>query len=256
MQACARRGKEVVVLDRPNPLGGLLLEGNTHRPENFSFIGRTPVPIRHGMTLGEMARFFQERFHPECPLRVVPMEGWKREMYFEDTGLFFTPPSPNLPTLTSLSLYNGACLFAGTNVSEGRGTTEPFTLVGAPWIDGRRLARRMNDVGLPGLRFAEAWFTPQFSKYQNVPCGGVRIHVTDARAVHGVNTGVHLLCAVRELFPEFAFRAPGPDGRWHIDIASGTDQLRRGEMSAEEICRAWTREAEAFRPTLEKYALY
>ena len=177
-------------------------------------------------------------------------------MYFEDTGLFFTPPSPNLPTLTSLSLYNGTCLFAGTNVSEGRGTTEPFTLVGAPWIDGGRLARRMNDVGLPGLRFAEAWFTPQFSKYQNVPCGGVRIHVTDSRAVHGVNTGVHLLCAVRELFPEFAFRAPGPDGRWHIDIASGTDQLRRGEMSAEEICRAWAREAEAFRPTLEKYALY
>ena len=256
MQACARRGKEVVVLDRPNPLGGLLLEGNTHRPENFSFIGRTPVPIRHGMTLGEMARFFQDRFHPECPLQVVPMEGWKREMYFEDTGLFFTPPSPNLPTLTSLSLYNGTCLFAGTNVSEGRVTTEPFTLVGAPWIDGGRLARRMNDVGLPGLRFAEAWFTPQFSKYQNVPCGGVRIHVTDARAVHGVNTGVHLLCAVRELFPEFAFRAPGPDGRWHIDIASGTDQLRRGEMSAEEICRAWAREAEAFRPTLEKYALY
>lgn len=121
------------------------------------------------MTLGEMARFFQDRFHPECPLQVVSMEGWKREMYFEDTGLFFTPPSPNLPTLTSLSLYNGTCLFAGTNVSEGRGTTEPFTLVGAPWSDGGRLARRMNDVGLPGLRLPRPGSPPSFPNIRTFP---------------------------------------------------------------------------------------
>lgn len=210
MQACALADKPLVVLDRPNPLGGLRLEGNTHREENLSFIGRTRVPIRHGMTLGELARFFNGEYHIGCRLTVVKMDGWRREMWYDDTGLPFTPPSPNLPTLDALSVYNGVCLFAGANVSEGRGTTEPFTLVGAPYIDGFRLARRLNDAGLPGLRFAEAWFTPQFSKYAGEVCGGVRLHISDRRAVDGVRTGVTMLRAVSGLFPEFAFRAPKP----------------------------------------------
>lgn len=256
MQACALEDRPLVVLDRPNPLGGLRLEGNTHREENLSFIGRTRVPIRHGMTLGELARFFNGEYHIGCRLTVAKMDAWRREMWYDDTGLTFTPPSPNLPTLDALSVYNGTCLFAGTNVSEGRGTTEPFTLVGAPYIDGFRLARRLNDAGLPGLRFAEAWFTPQFSKYAGEVCGGVRLHISDRRAVDGVRTGVTMLRAVSEMFPEFAFRAPKPGQRWHIDLASGTDELRRGLIPADELCRAWQREADSFRPMLEKYALY
>ena len=257
MEACILEDRPLAVLDRPDPIGGILLEGNIHREENLSFIGRTRVPIRHGMTMGELARFFNgEYYGGRCRLHVVEMEGWKREMWYDDTGLPFTPPSPNLPTLDSLALYCGTCLFAGTNVSEGRGTTEPFSLIGAPYIDGHALADRLNDIGLPGVKFAEAWFIPQFSKYAGETCGGVRIHVTDRRAVRSVDTGVHMLCAIRDMFPEFGFRAPAPGGRWHIDIASGTDELRRGLLGAEEICRLWQAEVDAFRPTHEKYALY
>lgn len=257
MEACVLENRPLVVLDRPNPIGGVTLEGNTHREENLSFIGRTRVPIRHGMTMGELAWFFKgEYYGSRCRLHLVKMDGWKREMWYDDTGLPFTPPSPNLPTLDSLALYCGTCLFAGTNVSEGRGTTEPFSLIGAPFIDGHRLAERLNDIGLPGVRFAQSWFTPQFSKYAGEVCGGVRIHVTDRRAVRSVDTGVHMLCAIRDMFPEFAFRRPGHGERWHIDIASGTDELRLGEAGADEICRRWQAEADSFRGTLEKYALY
>ena len=256
MHACAKTGKPIVVMDRPNPLGGLRLEGNTHRDENLSFIGRTHVPIRHGMTMGELGRFFNGEYNIGCELHVAEMDGWKREMWYDDTGLPFTPPSPNLPTLDSVAVYNGTCLFEGTNVTVGRGTTEPFTLIGAPYIEGHKLAKRLNELKLPGLKFAEAWFTPWFAKYAGEVCGGVRIHVTDRKAVDGVRTGVTMMRAVQEMFPEFEFRAPIEGGRWHIDIASGTDELRRGIKTADEICSQWQAEAEAFRPTLEKYALY
>lgn len=256
MHACAAQNKPIVVMDRPNPLGGINLEGNTHRDENLSFIGRTHVPIRHGMTMGELARFFNGEYHIGCQLHVAKMDGWKREMWYDDTGLPFTPPSPNLPTLDSMALYNGTCLLEGINVSEGRGTTEPFSLVGAPYIDGYRLANRLNALELPGIHFAETWFIPQFSKCAGEVCGGVRIHIQDRRAIDGVATGVHMLCTIREMFPEFAFREPKPGERWHIDIASGTDELRRGLLTADEICARWQVEANNFRSTLEKYALY
>jgi len=256
MHACAKTGTPIVVMDRPNPLGGVRLEGNTHRDENLSFIGRTHVPIRHGMTMGELGRFFNGEYHIGCELHVAEMDGWKRDMWYDDTGLPFTPPSPNLPTLDSMAVYNGTCLFEGTNVTVGRGTTEPFTLVGAPFIDGYKMARRLNELHLPGLRFAEAWFAPWFAKYTGVTCGGVRIHVEERRAVDGVRTGVTMMRTVQDMFPEFAFREPADGERWHIDIASGTDDLRKGLLSAEEICEKWQAEAEAFRSTLEKYALY
>ena len=256
MHTCANADKPIVVLDRPNPVGGIKLEGNTHREENLSFIGRTHVPIRHGMTMGELARYFNGEYHIGCELYVAEMTGWKRHMWYDETGLFFTPPSPNLPNMDSLALYNGACLFAGTNISEGRGTTEPFTLVGAPFVDGRKWAERLNDAGLPGVRFSESWFVPQFSKYAGEVCGGVRIHVKDSKITDGVRTGVTMLCTARELFPEFGFRKPGSDGRWHIDIASGTDDIRKGVLSADEICANWQKEADAFRRIHEKYAIY
>ena len=256
MHAAKKAGVPVAVLDRPNPLGGVRLEGNTHRDENLSFIGRTHVPIRHGMTMGELGRFFNGEYNIGCELHVVEMAGWQRSMWYDDTGLMFTPPSPNLPTLDSMAVYNGTCLFEGTNVTVGRGTTEPFTLIGAPYIDGYRLAKRLNGLKLPGLVFAEAWFAPWFAKYTGQTCGGVRIHVTDRKSVDGVRTGVTMMRAVQDMFPEFEFRAPENGSRWHIDIASGTDELRRGILGAEEICEKWQAEAEAFRPTLEKYALY
>lgn len=256
MHACAKADKPIVVMDRPNPIGGIKLEGNTHREENLSFIGRTHVPIRHGMTMGELARYFNGEYHIGCTLHVAEMTGWKRSMWYDETGLFFTPPSPNLPTVTSLALYNGTCLFAGTNISEGRGTTEPFTLVGAPFADGYKWAKRLNEAGLEGVRFSESWFIPQFSKYAGEVCGGVRIHVENNKIIDGVRTGVTMLCTARELFPEFGFRKPGPDGRWHIDMASGTDDIRKGVLSAEKICENWQKEADAFRRIHEKYMIY
>ena len=256
MHACAKTGTPIAVMDRPNPLGGLRLEGNTHRDANLSFIGRTHVPIRHGMTMGELGRFFNGEYNIGCELQGAEMDGWRRDMWYDDTGLPFTPPSPNLPTLDSMAVYNGTCLFEGTNVTVGRGTTEPFTLIGAPYIEGHKLAERLNELKLPGLKFAEAWFVPWYAKYAGEVCGGVRIHVTDRKAVDGVRTGVTMMRTVQDMFGEFEFRAPAEGGRWHIDIASGTDDLRMGPKTADEICAAWQAEAEAFRPTLEKYALY
>lgn len=256
MHACAKADKPIVVMDRPDPIGGIKLEGNTHRDENLSFIGRTHVPIRHGMTIGELSRYFNGEYRIGCRLHVAEMTGWKRDMWYDETGLFFTPPSPNLPDMDSLALYNGTCLFAGTTISEGRGTTEPFRLIGAPFVDGYKWAKRLNEAGLPGVRFSESWFIPQFSKYAGEVCGGVRIHVKDRKIIDSVRTGVTMLCTARELFPEFGFRKPGPDGRWHIDIASGTDDIRKGVLSAEKICENWQKEADAFRPIHEKYAIY
>ena len=257
MRAAALTGKRVVVLDRPNPIGGVILEGNCHREELFSFVGLTPVPIRHGMTMGELACYFNGEHGLGCDLRVVRLDGWRRERFYDETGLFFTPPSPNLPTLESVVVYNGTCLLEGTNVTVGRGTTTPFTLIGAPYIDPNRLADAMDALELPGLRFAPAFFRPEWGKHAHSSCGGVRIHVTDEKAVRAVALGVQLICTIRRLWPqEFAFTPPPVGTRWHIDLTSGSDELRSGILSAGEIIAKWGAEAERWRPVHDRYALY
>ena len=236
MRAAAATGKKLVVLDRPNPIGGTLVEGNTHTEELFSFIGLTPVPIRHGMTLGELALYYNGEHGLGCDLAVIPAENWTRDMYYDETGLPFTPPSPNLPTQESVVVYNGTCLLEGTTVSCGRGTTTPFTLIGAPFVQPVRLAQAMNDLNLPGLKFAPAYFRPEWGKHAHQSCGGVRIHVTDEKAVRPVALGVHLICTLRQLFPaDFAFNPPAFGKRWHIDLSSGNTDLRDGILSAPEI---------------------
>jgi uncharacterized protein YbbC (DUF1343 family) len=263
MRAAARHGVRVVVCDRPNPVGGLAIEGTILRPEWVSFVGQFPIPLRHGMTIGELARLFNQEFSLGAALDVVPLDGWRRSMYFDETGLPWVIPSPNLPTLDSTIVYPGAVLFEGTMLSEGRGTTRPFELIGAPWIDGESLASAMNARGLPGVHFRATFFEPTFQKHAKQTCGGCQLHVTDRSAFQPVRTAVELIDGFKRQNPAaFAWRQPPYEyehDKWPIDILYGSDQLRTAIDSGGEISpliAAWKDDEEAFRKTREKYLMY
>ncbi len=209
MEACEERGIPVIVCDRPNPLNGVTVEGPVLDPAYRSFVGLHPLPVRHGKTIGELARQFREEAFPGCVLEVLPMEGWERGMWYDDTGLPWVMPSPNMPTLDTATVYPGMCLLEGTNLSEGRGATRPFEIFGAPWIDGRDLTRKLNRLGLPGVRFREAGFEPTFQKHAGEVCHGAQIHVRDRDAYLPFRTGVEILDAIRRDYPEkFAWKQP------------------------------------------------
>lgn len=255
MKACAASGKECIVLDRPNPIGGRI-EGNGHREENRSFIGLTLIPIRHGMTLGELALFYNGEYHLGCDLHVIPVDGWNRDIYFEETGLPFVCPSPNLPNLDAITLYNGTCMLAGTNVTDARGTTRPFEQFGAPFINPFELKAELDALNMPAVRFSVVYFIPTFFKYKGEVCAGLQIHVLDRKAVKPVELGVKIIRALQKLYPDdFKFRDPD-SGRYHIDVETGTDEVRLNEKSADEILAGWEKEAEAFALTRAKYSLY
>jgi uncharacterized protein YbbC (DUF1343 family) len=225
MRGAAAAGVRFVVLDRPNPTGGDRVSGPVLDPEHASFIGLKPIALQHGMTAGELAGLFNAEFLPgdggAVDLRVVPMRGWRRGMPFEETGLPWVPPSPNMPTVDTAVCYPGQGLFEGTLLSEGRGTTRPFETVGAPWID-RRYAAALNDRELPGIRFREAWFTPMFGKFAGELCGGVQLHVTDRASYDPVRTALEMIVAARDAYPDhFGWR---PDRG--VDRLAGTAAVR------------------------------
>ena len=216
LSAAKKHGLPVVVCDRPNPIGGLAVEGPVLEPGFESFVGEYPIPMRHGMTIGEMARLFNEHFGIGAKLEVVAMRGWSRAAWYEDTGLPWILPSPNLPTVDSVVVYPGTVLFEGTNVSEGRGTTRPFEIVTAPWVDPDPFAAGLNRQGLPGVHFRPVQFEPTFHKHAGKPCGGCQIHVTDRTVFRPVATGVALIEAFRRASPErFAWRDPPYEYRTH-----------------------------------------
>lgn len=251
MQAAAEQNLPVIVLDRPAPIGGHKVEGPVLDPAYRSFVGPYPIPIRYGMTIGEIARLFNETFGIGCPLEVVPMSGWKRGMWLDQTGLPFVPPSPNLPTLQSLMLYPGTCLVEGTNLSEGRGTTRPFEYVGAPWIDAEGLAHRLNDLALPGVRFRPVYFVPAFSKYRNQPCRGVHVYVQDREQFQPVTMVLHLLACIRSAYPDhFAWREPWtPGGHYPIDLLSGGSTVREhldANRPVADLVDGWNEALRAF----------
>ncbi|MDQ3211339.1 MAG: DUF1343 domain-containing protein [Acidobacteriota bacterium] len=263
MRAAARHGVHVVVCDRPNPIGGEEVEGNLLRPEFASFVGQFPIPLRHGMTIGEIARLFNEAYGIGASLDVVGLEGWRRSMYQDDTGVPWVIPSPNLPTLDSAVVYPGAVLFEGTRLSEGRGTTRPFELIGAPWIDGDRLADAMNARGLPGVHFRPAFFEPTFQKHAKQTCGGCQLHVTDRASFRPVRTAVELMAEFRRQdSSHFAWREPPYEyehDKQPIDILYGSSRLRAtldegGDVAA--LVASWAPEEDAFRRTREPYLLY
>ncbi len=233
--AGATHKRPVVVLDRPNPLGGVLVEGPCLQPGFESFVGRRHQPIRHGLTLGELARAVAHRegLAPELELHVVPVQGWQRAQWADETGLPWVLPSPNLPTLASATVYPGTCLLEGTTLSEGRGTTRPFELVGAPWIAPSRWVAALEALQaqlpvLAGVRFRPCWFVPWTSKHAGVRCGGVQLHVTDRAVFRPVATGLALLATAWELWPAaWAWRAPTRAGQcWPIDRLYGSGALR------------------------------
>jgi uncharacterized protein YbbC (DUF1343 family) len=263
MRAAARHGVRVIVCDRPNPIGGDAVEGALLREPWTSFVGQFPLPMRHGMTIGELARLFNDAFGIRCDLEVVPLEGWQRSMYHDETGLPWIIPSPNLPTLDSAIVYPGAVLFEGTKLSEGRGTTRPFELIGAPWIDGEAFAEAMNARGLDGVHFRPAAFEPTFQKHARETCGGCQIHVTDRRTFRPLRTAVELIDEFRRAAPaRFAWREPPYEyehDKEPIDILFGTDRLRTtldadGDVRA--LVAAWEPEEAAFRKQRERFLLY
>lgn len=261
LQAAAEYNKRVVILDRPNPIGGTVVEGNILDPEFSSFVGLYPIPIRTGLTLGEAALMFNQEFSIGADVDVVPCIGWTRDMWHGATGLPFVPPSPNTPTLDTLTLYPGTCLIEGTTLSEGRGTTRPFELIGAPWVDARRLADALNERELPGVRFRPAYFVPTFGKHQGTQCGGVQIHITSREQIRSVDVGVHLLHALKEHHPsEFAWRPPYREGGRHfVDLLSGSSELRTcldAGTEPEAILSSWARARAEFESLRQSYLLY
>ncbi|HEY3886667.1 MAG TPA: DUF1343 domain-containing protein [Vicinamibacterales bacterium] len=263
LRAARRHGVRVVVCDRPNPIDGETIEGASLDPAYTSFVGQFPIPMRHGLTIGEAARLFNDRFGINAAVDVVPIEGWRRSMYFDETGLPWVLPSPNIPTLDTAIVYPGAVLFEGTLISEGRGTTRPFEMLGAPWIDADRFAEAMNARRLPGVVFRPVFFEPTFHKHAKEGCGGCQIHVTDRGAFRPYRTGVELLLEFHRQAPARPLWRDPPYEYEHekapIDILYGSDRLRRGvdaNASAEEICADWTADEGAFRALRRPYLLY
>lgn len=261
--AARRHGVKAIVCDRPNPIGGLAVEGPQLVAGYESFVGQYPIPMRHGMTIGELAQLFNIEFGIGAELEVVPMDGWRRDMYFDATGLPWVMPSPNMPTLETAVVYPGAVLFEGTNVSEGRGTTRPFELLGAPWVIAERFANELNGTGLPGVRFRPAVFEPTFQKHARTTCGGCQLHVTDRQAFRPVETGVALIAAFRAASPDqFKWRDPPYEyeaDKMPIDILAGSSALREqieGGVSAGEIAHSWRPSVESFMRTRERFLLY
>ena len=209
MRACERAGVAVVVLDRPNPINGVTTEGPVLDPNYKSFVGLHPIPVRHAKTIGELARQFRNEAFPTCRLSILPMKNWKREMWFDQTGLPWVMPSPNMPTLDTATVYPGMCLLEGTNISEGRGTTRPFEIFGAPFIDAQRLCSELNRLNLPGVFFRQNYFQPTFHKFSGELCGGAQIHVTDRNIFQPFKTATEIIRAIRKLFPDqFAWKQP------------------------------------------------
>ncbi|MEU0647127.1 exo-beta-N-acetylmuramidase NamZ family protein [Streptomyces umbrinus] len=254
MEAARLAGKRFVVLDRPNPVTGRSAQGPVLHKEFATFVGREPISQAHGMTVAELARLFNKEFlAAPVPLDTVLMSGWKRSDFYDASGLPWVPPSPNMPTPDTALVYSGTCLFEGTNLSEGRGTTRPFELLGAEGID-RRWAAEAGQLGLPGVHFREAYFAPTFSKFQGKTVGGVQLHVHDRAAYDPVRTGIALLVTAKKVWSGFAWR---PDN-W-IDKLTGSTQVRTmidAGADADEVVAAWQGELAAFRRMRGKYLLY
>ncbi len=263
MQAAARDGKRVVVLDRPNPINGTTIDGNTLEPEFASFVGLYPMPTRHGMTVAELALLFNREFGINCELEVVPMEGWRREMWFDDTGQPWILPSPNMPTLETAAVFPGMVHVEGTLISEGRGTTRPFELIGAPHVDPYALVEALDAEALPGCRFRPCFFQPTFQKHAGRLCGGLQVHVTDRDAFQSVLTGVAVLRAIHAQSPDqFEWKQPPYEyvhDRLPFDVIAGTATLREQIVSGtplQQIAAGWRSDIEAFSTVRAPYLLY
>ena len=263
MRACAKFGKKFFVLDRPNPINGVQVEGNILEIGHESFVGMYPIPMRHGMTVGELAKLFNEDFELRCDLEVVPSEGWSREDFYDETDAPWVMPSPNMPTNDTAVVFPGTVYLEGTQISEGRGTTRPFEMIGAGFINSAKLAENLNRLNLDGVIFRAIEFMPTFQKFAGTVCGGVFIHVTERRIFKPVITGVAIVKTILELYPDnFKWKVPPYEyvfDRNPFDVIAGTGGLRQAleqGVSLAEIEKSWDTDLAEFKKKRDKHLIY
>ena len=264
MQACSEQRKAVVILDRPNPVGGKITEGPVLDTGFSSFVGRRALTVRHGMTVGEIGNYFRNEYYPQLELHVIPMSGWKRDMWFDDTHLPWVMPSPNMPTLDTAAVYPGMCLLEGTNLSEGRGTTRPFEIFGAPFINAETVVKELETHKLPGVVFRPMYFQPTFQKHAGKLCGGAQIHIVNRNKFKPFKTGVAILKVVHDLYPKKFKWNKSPyeyeKTKMPIDILAGTDRLRldiRNGVSLNMMEQWWDEQRTRFNQNVRKqYLMY
>jgi uncharacterized protein YbbC (DUF1343 family) len=262
MRAAKTYNKKVIILDRPNPIDGVHIEGNILEAEFTSFVGQYPINVRHGMTMGELALLFNEEFNINCDLEIVKVKGWKRNSFAIDWDRDWVPPSPNIPVFQSALIFPGTVFIEGTLVSEGRGTTRPFEFIGAPYIHSDKLANEMNKLKLPGFYFRPIYFQPTFQKWKNEVCGGVQIHLTDFKKINAFECGAYLIAKIYELYPkEFQWKSPPYEyefTKMPIDLIAGTSKFREhvenGTIS--KFLELSKKQCALFNKTRTKYLLY
>ena len=263
MRAARQFGKRVIVCDRPNPINGTQVAGNTLEPEFASFVGLFPIPTRHGMTPGELALLFNKNFNIQCELDVVTMDGWNRDSWHDETDAPWVLPSPNMPTVDAATVFPGTVHFEGTQMSEGRGTTRPFELIGAPYIDPDQYADYLNALQFEGVRFRACAFQPTFQKHARVTCGGVQIHVTDRNVFEPVSVGVAMVKAAHDLYPnDFRWKEPPYEYVYDknpFDVISGTDKIRKAfeqGIGLHELLSSWKQPLQEFHEIRRAHLLY
>ncbi len=259
----AKLNKRAIVLDRPNPLNGITVQGPVLETEYTSFVGLYPLPVRHGMTIGEICNFINVEYGINADIEVIKMQGWKRKYYFPECNLFWTIPSPNMPLFETALVYPGMCLLEGTNVSEGRGTTRPFEIFGAPYINEEILVRELHNRKIPGVIFRPLKFIPTFNKYQDQVCGGAQVYVVDLKKFDPVCLGLEIISVIHKLFPkEFAWRKPPYEfekKKMPFDILIGNSWIRKAIEQGESVCpmkMRWKKDLQDFLKKREKYLLY
>ncbi len=263
MQAAKEFGKKMIVLDRPNPIGGEGIEGSLLEQGHESFVGMFPLPMRHGMTIGELALLFNREFGIGCELEVIQMQGYNRDLYYDETDAPWVLPSPNLPTIDACIVYPGTVFLEGTMISEGRGTTRPFELIGAPYVDADGLADYLNALQLPAVHFRPHSFLPTFQKHAGVICHGVQLHVQARRAFAPVITGIAIIKAIHDLYPQdFQWKQPPYEYEYErhpFDVIAGSKKLREqieGGMAIDEIAASWRGNEQIFAEQRRPYLLY
>jgi uncharacterized protein YbbC (DUF1343 family) len=257
MMAAKEEGLPFVVFDRPNPLGGIEVEGVILDTAYRSFVGYYPMVQRYGLTIGELALMFNDAFEIGCDLHVIPMIGWKREFHLKDLDLPWIPPSPNIPTPETMYVYLGTCLFEGTNISEGRGTTKPFSMIGAPWLNAKKTIETLNQLEFPGVHFIPTTFMPTFSKHKDHVCHGIEIVITDHFLIKPVQMGYLMLDIIRKSHLEFEFLPPYKEGMHPmIDLLTGSDHLRTQKLTIDQLMAKMTLDAHFFENLKQRYHLY
>jgi uncharacterized protein YbbC (DUF1343 family) len=257
LEDCAAAGKRLVVLDRPNPLGDWV-EGGVLREEYASFVGAYPIPVCYGLSCGELANMMNRELKLGCDLHIVPCAGLSRRMTFRDWGHYWVMPSLGIPRYETALLYPGTCLIEGTNLSEGRGTADPFAIIGAPFIRAEKFCRAFNDLGCPGVVATPVYFTPTTSKHQGALCGGIHLHIVQESLLRPVEMGVRLLDLLRRMYPE-DFQLLPPEGEWEMPFLShlaGHREFEKPDWDADAILRRYARESEAFRLRKVSYEIY